>query len=215
MQNDKIHITQNLNLSLPMDKENGDIYYIYIPEPNKALVSLAYGALKEIKKGIDIDTYQIAVIEYANYPKSDNDKVALDNLLEKSLLISKVITREGKEYDFLEYQSQLSAGDLDFLKGTLALSLALLRYITPAIRQSVSKELCFLGTYLEWIAFAKRQLADLAQARIMEYVSAIRAGLSELKSKNANVSNAEYIDSFLANLAIPNEQKEKIKAELS
>ena len=214
MQNDKIHITQNLNLSLPMDKENGDIYYIYIPEPNKALVSVAYGALKEIKKGIDTDTYQIAVIEYANYPKSDNDKVALENLLEKSLLISKVLTSEGKEYDFLEYQSQLSAGDLDFLKGTLALSLALLRYVTPAIRQSVSKELCFLGTYLEWIAFAKKQLADLARARIMEYVGVIKENLGELKSANASVSSADYIDSFLANLAIPNEQKEQIKAEL-
>ena len=71
-----------------------------------------------------------------------------------------------------------------------------------------------MGTYLEWIAFAKKQLADLARARIMEYVGVIKENLSELKKENASVSSVEYIDSFLANLAIPNEQKEQIKAEL-
>lgn len=209
-----VTITPALNLSLPIDRENGDIEIIYIPQPDKALINIAYNALKEIKKGIDKDSYSIAVVEYANYAKSDNDKVALENLLEKALLPSKILTQQGVTLDFLEWQKGVSEYDLEYLKGSVALSLALLRYASPAIRQSVSGELCFLGNSMEWIDFAKNQLQDLIQARVMEFCEQIKSDFAELKKENANVDFVEFADSFLAKLSISQDLKQSIKSEL-
>lgn len=209
-----VTITPALNLSLPIDRENGDIEIIYIPQPDKALINIAYNALKEIKKGIDKDSYSIAVVEYANYAKSDNDKVALENLLEKALLPSKILTQQGVTLDFLEWQKGVSEYDLEYLKGSVALSLALLRYASPAIRQSVSGELCFLGNSMEWIDFAKKQSQDLTQARVMEFCEQIKSDFAELKKENANVDFAEFADSFLAKLSISQDLKESIKSEI-
>lgn len=209
-----VTITPTLNLSLPIDRENGDIEIIYIPQPDKALINIAYNALKEIKKGIDRDSYAIAVVEYVNYAKSDNDKVALQNLLEKALLPATILTQKGVTMDFMEWQKGVSEYDLEYLRGSVALSLALLRYASPAIRQSVSGELCFLGNSMEWIGFAKKQLQDLIQARVMEFCEQIKSDFVELKNQNANVDFVEFVNSFLGKISISQDLKEFIRSEI-
>lgn len=154
------------------------------------------------------------MVEYANYAKNDNDKVALQNLLEKALLPSKILTQKGVTMDFMEWQQSVSEYDLEYLKGSVALSLALLRYASPAIRQSVSGELCFLGNSMEWIDFAKKQLQDLTQARVTEFCEQIKSDFAESKKENVNADFVEFVNSFLAKLSISQELKESIKSEI-